>query len=65
MELVYASDIVKAQCTSAKAAGKLFGGDSTLVRSLLARITSLKAAVTIKDIIVQPSFHFHWSYVKI
>ena len=59
MELVYASDIVKAQCTSAKAAGKLFGGDSTLVRSLLARITSLKAAVTIKDIIVQPSFHFH------
>ena len=59
MELVYASDKVKAQCTSAKAAGKLFGGDSTLVRSLLARITSLKAAVTIKDIIVQPSFHFH------
>ena len=59
MELLYASDKVKAQCTSSKAASKLFGGDSTLVRSLLARINSLKAAGTIKDIIVQPSFHFH------
>lgn len=59
MELVYASDKVKTQCTSVKAARKLFGGNNALAVSLIARITALQAAVTIKDIIVQPSFHFH------
>ena len=49
MELVYASDKVKTQCTSVKAARKLFGG----------RINALREADTIKDIIVQPAFHFH------
>ncbi len=59
MELVYASEIVKTQCTSIKAAKKLFGGDSVLVRSLLSRINALQEADTIKDIIVQTAFHFH------
>ena len=59
MELVYASDKVKTQCTSVKAARKLFGGDNALTVSLHARINALREADTIKDIIVQPSFHFH------
>lgn len=59
MELEYASDKVKLQCTSVKAANKLFGGDATLVRSLLARVRALESADNIKDIIVQPTFHFH------
>ena len=59
MELVYASEKVKEQCTSVKVAGKLFGGDKVLAISLLARINALKSAETIKDIIVQPTFHFH------
>ena len=59
MELVYASDKVQAQCNSVKMAKKLFGGDMLLVRSLLARINALKMAETIKDIVVQPTFHFH------
>lgn len=59
MELVYASDKVQTQCTSVKAAKKLFGGDMVLATSLLARINALEKADTIKDIIVQPTFHFH------
>ncbi|MBD5470054.1 MAG: hypothetical protein HDR19_02745 [Lachnospiraceae bacterium] len=59
MELVYVTDKVETQCTSVKAAKKLFGGDAMLARSLLARINALKEADTIKDIIVQPTFHFH------
>lgn len=59
MELVYASDKVKNQCTSVKAAKKLFGGDTILTTSLLARINALEKAETIKDIIVQATFHFH------
>lgn len=59
MELVYVSDKVKTQCTSVKAAKKLFGGDTVLATSLLARINALEKADTIKDIIVQPTFHFH------
>lgn len=59
LELVYASEKVKSQCTSVKAAKKLFGGDAVLTRSLLARINALEKADTIKDIIVQPAFHFH------
>lgn len=59
MELVYASEKVRTQCTSVKAARKLFGGDAVLAASLLARINALERADTIRDIIVQPAFHFH------
>ena len=59
MELVYASEKVKTQCTSVKAARKLFGGNNALATSLHARINALGQAETIKDIIVQPSFYFH------
>lgn len=59
MELEYASDKVKLQCTSVKAANKLFGGDAGLTKSLLARINALGSADNIKDIIVQPTFRFH------
>ena len=59
MELIYATEKVKQQCTSIKAANKLFGGDAALGRSLWARINALEQAETIKDITVQPSFHFH------
>lgn len=37
----------------------LFGGNSALTQSLLARINVLKNAENIKDIIVQPAFRFH------
>ena len=59
LELLYASEKVENQCNSVKAAKKLFGGDMVLATSLLARINALKEADTIKDIIVQPTFHFH------
>mgnify|MGYP001142775111 CR=1 FL=1 len=58
VELIYASDKIKIQCTSMKAASKLFGGDAVLARSLLARMNALQGAETIKDIIVQPTFSF-------
>ena len=59
MELVYTDAKTEEQCTSLKAARKLFGGDNALANSLLARINALKQADTIKDIIVQPTFRFH------
>lgn len=59
MELVYKNDKVKMQCTSVKAAKKLFGGNASLATSLLARVNALKNAKIIKDIIVIPNFHFH------
>lgn len=59
MELEYSSEKVKSQCTSVKAANKLFGGDMALTRSLLARINALESAENIKDIIVQSTFRFH------
>ena len=59
MKLVFASKKLEEQCTSVKAANKLFGGDAVLGRSLLARINALKQAETLKDIIVQPAYHFH------
>lgn len=46
MELVYASDKVRIQCTSVKAAKKLFGGNAELVKSLFARINALQMADT-------------------
>lgn len=59
MKLEYSSEKVKLQCTSVKAANKLFGGNTTLTRSLLSRINALEGADNIRDIIVQPSFRFH------
>lgn len=59
MKLEYASGKVKLQCTSVKAANKLFGGDAILTKSLLARINALNNADNIKDIIIQPAFRFH------
>ena len=59
MELVYASKKVEEQCTNLKAAKKLFAGNSKLAVSLIARINALEQAVVLKDIIVQPQFHFH------
>ena len=54
MELVYASEKVKTQCTSVKAARKLFGVNNALATSLHARINALEQADTIKGIIIQP-----------
>lgn len=45
MKLEYASDKVKLQCTSVKAANKLFGGDAILTKSLLARINVLNMLI--------------------
>ena len=59
LELVYASETLKSQCTNIKAARKLFHGDPQLSISLLARVNALQQAETLKDIIVQPAFHFH------
>lgn len=59
MRLIYATDKVENQCTSVKEAKKLFDGNTMLANSLMARINALKQADTIKDIIVQPTFHFH------
>ena len=59
MKLIYATDKLEQQCTSVKAAKKLFGGDAISTTSLLARINALKEAETIKDIVVQPTFSFH------
>ena len=47
------------QCTSLKVAKRLFGGDSKLALRLHARINALEQAPTLKDIVVQPQFHFH------
>lgn len=59
LELIYVSETLKSQCTNIKAAKKLFNGDSKLSLSLLARINALQQAEMLKDIIVQPTFHFH------
>lgn len=59
MKLIYTSERLKSQCTSVNAAKKLFGGNMALATSILARINALEKADTIRDIIVQPAFHFH------
>lgn len=59
MELKYASEKLKKQCNNIEAAKKLFNGDAALSISLLARINALENANNLKDIIVQPTFHFH------
>lgn len=59
MEILYANGRVKKICTSEKAAHKLFGGDDGLVKALHAKIQALDAAVSLRDILLQPSFHLH------
>lgn len=59
MKIIYASDKVEIQCTSLKAATKLFGGDKKLAVSLLARINAIENSDVIKNIISMPPFHFH------
>ena len=59
MELVYNDEKTEEQCTSLTAAKKLFGGNKALAQSLLGRINAIRQAKNIKDIIVQPTFHFH------
>lgn len=59
LKVVYTADKVENLCENLKVAKKFFGGNTMLAESLMARINALKQADTIKDIIVQPAFHFH------
>lgn len=59
MEIVYGNKRTEKVCTNLSEAKKYFGGDALLSRSLLARITALKQAENIKDIVVQRQFRFH------
>ena len=59
MELVYASRKLEEQCTRLSKAKRLFGGDAQLAQGLLSRVNALQQAETLKDIVVQPQFHFH------
>ena len=59
MDILYGSSKTEAQCTSLKAARKLFGGRTELAVSLFSRINALENAETIRDIIVQKPFRFH------
>lgn len=59
MKLVFASHKLEQQCRNHKEAKKLFGGNDQLAVSLLARIIALESSLSLKDIIVQPQFHFH------
>lgn len=59
MKVRYANDKVELQCTSLKAATKLFGGDKNLAVSLMSRVNAIERADIIKDIISIPPFHFH------
>lgn len=59
MKIKYANERVEQQCTSVKAATKLFGGNKSLVISLFARINAIQSADVIKDIIATPQFRFH------
>lgn len=59
MKVLYATDRVENLCENLKVAKKFFNGNKMLASSLMALINALKQADTIKDIIVQPTFHFH------
>lgn len=59
MEVVYSTGKVEDVCTRMTAAQKYVGGDRNTALALLAKIQSLRAAATIKDIIALPSNHFH------
>ena len=59
MKIRYANEKLKQQCTSLKAAKKLFGGNTALAISLYSRINMLINAEVVKDIILTPQLHFH------
>lgn len=59
MKIKYANEKLEQQCTSVKAAVKLFGGDKNMAVSLLSRINAIQDADVIKDIIATPQFRFH------
>lgn len=59
MKVNYSTEKVKNSCEDLRIAKKFFNGNTLLANSLMARINALKQADTIKDIIVQPAFHFH------
>lgn len=59
MKVVYATDKVENICEKLKVAKRFFDGNVIMANSLMARINALKQADNIKDIIVQPAFHFH------
>ena len=59
MKVNYSTEQVKNLCEDLRIAKKFFNGNTLLANSLMARINALKQADTIKDIIVQPAFHFH------
>ena len=59
MKVNYSTEKVKNLCENLRIAKKFFNGNTLLANSLMARINALKQADTIKDIIVQPAFHFH------
>ena len=59
LKIEYKNDKVKGQCTSIKAAKKLFGGDEVLSTCLHSRVNALENADTLRDIIMQTRFRFH------
>lgn len=59
MEIVYETEKVKELCVSFRAAKRHFGGDENIALKLHARVGLLRAAPTMKDIVVQPTLHFH------
>jgi hypothetical protein len=59
LKVNYSTEKVKNLCEDLRIAKKFFNGNTLLANSLMARINALKQADTIKDIIVQPVFHFH------
>lgn len=59
MKVIYSNAKVEEQCTSVKAANKLFGGNKKYVLALMSRINALENAETLKDIICTPQYRFH------
>lgn len=59
MRIKYKSIKLERQCTNLKEAKKLFGGNESLARSLLARVNAIYCAQALQDVIVMPSFRFH------
>lgn len=59
MQVEYASERVKKQCSDSATAKKFFGGSDILVRSLRSRINALEQAENLSDIINTPPFRFH------
>ena len=59
MKIIYTNKNVELQCSSIKAATKLFGGDKSLAIKLLDRVNAIENADVINDIIAIKPFHFH------